>query len=366
LQDYDVNTLYFRDALFNRVPATFSRTSSATRVNKQGLIETVSAGIPRIDYTDGSAKLLMEPSRTNGLTYSDDFSTGWGVFNVTLNTNQIISPDGTQNADLITKISSSPSPRISKTGAYAVTGNHTFSIFVKQGTSDGFLIRMDTGNTANFQYFFSTNTFTITGANAISATSVNYGNGWIRIITTANVTSTAWIIEPVNMFYESDGETIYAWGAQLEAGSYPTSYIPTTGSAVTRNADSLVTGTLDFSNSHTWALYNVVSLNSTGNKLKIPASINNIPTNSAIADLEILGIRYRRNNINYFRNVPNEYKYIVRYDGTDISLFEGGSKFQDITTVVTDGATIFNTGVYGALIFFPTALTDSECQQLTS
>jgi len=67
--DYEAGTLYFRDSNFNRVGATFSRTTTATRVNKQGLIESVAANVPRIDYTDGSAKLLLEPSRTNNLKF---------------------------------------------------------------------------------------------------------------------------------------------------------------------------------------------------------------------------------------------------------------------------------------------------------
>jgi len=71
LKDYEANTLYFRDSNFNRVGATFSRTTTATRVNKQVLIESVAANVPRIDYSDGSAKLLLEPSRTNLIKYAD-------------------------------------------------------------------------------------------------------------------------------------------------------------------------------------------------------------------------------------------------------------------------------------------------------
>ena len=82
----------------------FSRGSNATRVNKDGLIETVTGDTPRLDYSDSSCpSLLLEPQRTNLITYSEDFSnSAYSKTMCTVTANQAISPDGTQNADLMT------------------------------------------------------------------------------------------------------------------------------------------------------------------------------------------------------------------------------------------------------------------------
>ena len=89
---------------YKPLPFTFDRASSATRVNKQGLIETVGADQPRVDYlNDSNGALLLEPSRTNLITYSEDFSqSAWNKTNLTLLSNNIISPDGTSNASKLT------------------------------------------------------------------------------------------------------------------------------------------------------------------------------------------------------------------------------------------------------------------------
>ena len=80
----------------------FSRASVATRVNEQGLIEEVASGLPRIDYTDGSGSWLLEPTATNLITYSEDFSnvawTKQAGITITINTADVISPSGLNNA----------------------------------------------------------------------------------------------------------------------------------------------------------------------------------------------------------------------------------------------------------------------------
>ena len=99
------STLAFNDedGNYKPLPFTTTRATSATRVNKEGLIEVVENDRPRIDYTD-SAKgvLLLEPQRTNLFTYSEDFSNAdWSKTNVTLVSDNGVSPDGTSNSDLI-------------------------------------------------------------------------------------------------------------------------------------------------------------------------------------------------------------------------------------------------------------------------
>ena len=65
---------------FKPMPFSVTRDSIATRVNKQGLIEVVGHDKLRIDYKDSSKGVaLLEPARSNVLTYSEDFNQ-WLVF----------------------------------------------------------------------------------------------------------------------------------------------------------------------------------------------------------------------------------------------------------------------------------------------
>ena len=91
---------------FKPLPFTFTRSSIATRVNKQGLIETVGKNKPRIDFTDNtSGHLLLEPSRTNLVTDSEDFSdSSYYKNNATITTDDATSPDGNVTADKITAL----------------------------------------------------------------------------------------------------------------------------------------------------------------------------------------------------------------------------------------------------------------------
>ena len=95
------STLAYNDENNNYkpLPFSFTRDSIATRVNKEGLIEVVSNDVPRIDYTDSAdGVLLLEPSRTNKATYSEDFSQSfWTKSNANV-VSGFASPDGNNNA----------------------------------------------------------------------------------------------------------------------------------------------------------------------------------------------------------------------------------------------------------------------------
>lgn len=88
---------------FKPLPFDFTRASSATRVNKDGLIETVPSGKPRIDFLDNtSGHLLLEPSRTNDIQRSEQFDNSyWTKYDTSVSANQIVSPDGNTTADKI-------------------------------------------------------------------------------------------------------------------------------------------------------------------------------------------------------------------------------------------------------------------------
>jgi hypothetical protein len=199
---------------YKPLPFDFSRGSSATRVNKDGLIETVGSGQPRIDFKDNTkGALLLEPTRSNLVTYSEDFSNAaWTKTDSIVSLNQDISPDGTNNATLYT--STSASNRL-RTNFSHPTSVRTFSIWVK-----------------SYNNISVSGRLTFSGLNDLNFTTTNE---WQRISTTRDISGDTF---KCSLRLTNDNESILIYGAQLEEGSYATSYIPTSGGVVTRLADS--------------------------------------------------------------------------------------------------------------------------------
>ena len=203
---------------YKPLPFNFSRASKATVVNKDGLIETVGGGQPRVDYKDDSkGALLLEPQRTNLVTYSEDFESYFNVTEITLNSNYAISPDGTLNANKITFPSSSNS--MYKSGL-SLSGIHTISFYVK-------------GEGANIGKTFDVD---ISGTSVSQNIDVTLTNKWVRFEAQTDGLTLLQITNRNNTTIGTGSLLLY--GFQIELGSYATSIIKTQGSAVTRVADS--------------------------------------------------------------------------------------------------------------------------------
>ena len=129
---------------YKPLPFDFARASIGTRVNKDGLIETMGQDIARIDYTDSAdGVLLLEPASTNLVTYSEDFSqSAWTKSNTSITSNSTISPDGNLNADSIVGNGASGLHYILNSVTVSFGQNYTFSIFAKVGTNNFFQLNM--------------------------------------------------------------------------------------------------------------------------------------------------------------------------------------------------------------------------------
>ena len=236
---------------------TFARSSTAYRLNKDGLWETSASNLPRLHYDlsngnpDSCPCLLLEPASTNALGYSELFSS-WGSTRSAIVADSIMSPDGTVNASKM-KDDGSTGTDTSQRFLSVIVANgsdYTFSVFAKKGSMDFVALRTgnftDGGGTG--ETFFNLATGAVGTTYASHTASIEkYPNGWYRcsigftagtdlsgtvLIRQASANGTSTVPLDGNSF-------IYLWGAQFEQSSFATSYIKTTSNiSSTRSAET--------------------------------------------------------------------------------------------------------------------------------
>jgi hypothetical protein len=228
---------------------TFTRSTTATFVGSNGLIQSAAINAPRFDFdpvTLAPFGLLIEEQRVNLLLYSEQFdNAGWTKTNGTITANATTAPDGTLTGDKhVPNLAATLGTGVTQTrvqqGPSVTTGtSYTFTIYAKAGEFDR--IEFALIATPSVSAIFSLTSGTVVSGTGASITPA--GNGWYRCTLTAvsgitGALAVRWTAQSSTVLIGDGTSGIFVWGAQFEAGAFPTSYIPTVAATVTRTVDA--------------------------------------------------------------------------------------------------------------------------------
>jgi hypothetical protein len=372
---------------------TWTRASTALRTNSSGNIELMASGVPRLSYMYGSCPaLLLEPQRTNLLFPSEDLTNAnWVKTNVTASANSIVAPDGNTTADTLTATASTGQHQV-QNGAHTAT-TVTASIYAKKGTNNFLQIFSGTSSQAFANFNLDSGVVGTLGSLATSSIQ-NVGNGWYRCImtfTAASGSTFRWaLVSSASAGYgqswtTTGSENLYLWGAQVEVGAYPTTYIPTTTASATRVADSfsrnnIYTNGLITSAGGTWfvELRNNIAYvrDSSSQGINIGDSsttisngllILNIGTGRQVVQKIISGTA-----TTLYTTLTDTTKIAIKWNGTSADVFVNGTKQVTATSYTTTLMEFLNGNASGiprfiqAMALYPTPLSDTDCTTLTT
>ena len=238
---------------------SFTRASNATYIDSAGTLQTAAVDVPRFDHnptTGESLGLLVEEQRTNLLLRSEEFdNASWSKVFATVSANQTTAPDGTSNADKLIGNATLDGHYVQQNISGAISGiNYTSAVFAKASELSRFELLHAIGSTLYVQGYDLSNGTLLTRVTAGTTAATGgfiqaVGNGWYRCGITQTSDGTAGAVRCTlrsanTVAFDATSQGVFLWGAQLEAGSFPSSYIPTTAAAVTRSADvASITGT---------------------------------------------------------------------------------------------------------------------------
>jgi hypothetical protein len=333
--------------------------------------------IPRLDYSLGSCpNILLEPQRTNLALRSEEFDNAtWQKTLGVVTANTATSPSGLMNADTY---SASQTNLLFQQVSVVSNATYTLSVWVKLGTATNLCLAAN--NTLAW--------------NTIGGQSFNSSNGlntstWTRVSWTFSATLTSII----NIHFGGNAQlgltqstgTVFLWGAQLEAGAYATSYIPTTSASVTRNADVISRGNI-FTNGLVTA---------SGGTWFVDLRDNRTIIRDTFATLSIFQTSATTNSFVFFNHssgaggriqiskfisgtattlyttTSNTSKIAIKWNGTTADIFENGVKVVSATAFTTTNMDSLTGGsglraTINSMALFPTPLTDGEMSMLTS
>ena len=401
---YSAGTLY--NVLPNTADGDFNatRSSTATRVNKDGLIESVAINEPRLDYPliDGVVQdcptLLLEPTSTNYTTRSEEFdNSAWTKLGTTVIANQEIAPDGVLTADKILETTASGT-KIVYNFVTGTSGNNTFSVFVKAINKKK--IRLAQNLTVNSRADFDIDTLSVSNETGGATGKIEkFPNGWFRLSISFSATFTSMLFA-IYLLDDSGNDSytgntsngFYLWGAMNEYLPYPTSYIKNidTSAGVTRSADVCNgAGTsAEFNDSEGVLFAEIANIDENNTTDTVSISISDGTLNNAVTLYYFAtgDIYYdifnssgtRSGNASMTKSEQSNFNRIaLKYKSTDIALWVNGFELSTNSgTLALSGlselAFDYGNGIfdyYGntkQLMTFNEALTDSELEQITS
>jgi len=369
------DNIYIQDAQLEvgLVATDYIETTTTTAV--AGITED----LPRLDYSGGASypSLLLEPTRTNDYTNSEYFNDGgWVIARSSVTHNDATSPEGLLNAVKwqMTSVTGAHYLRQSRTS----TDTWSLSIFIKKGNYRYIGLRCAASNAA-----FDLDTGTFSSGSGYVET---LDNGWYRIGLTETGNGT---FQYYGVYYANSNATerndatgneyYHIYGAQLESNaSYPSSYIPTYGSAVTRSKDSMNNSSLGLTDCTFFVDF--VPLSSVMGLLDFYDN-----SNSRIFYIAINSVKYLQFNNVKGGTIGNvlgpltigdrmKLAFTLNASNGDVTIFINGTKYSTYSTNISSLNKIlqvasfgyFNNTEFNQIISFPTILTDSEAIALTT
>lgn len=388
------SAVYIQDAQVEKSMVATDYIETGASTAQAGILED----LPRLDYSGGAScpSLLLEPLRTNAVLHSEYFSLGsgyWGNTRCTIEDNSITSPEGAINAAKLLQDSSTTTAGLVNKNITA-SGTNTFSFFAKKGTRN--FARLSLYSSVETSVYFDLENGEIGTTNLIAESDCfieNMGNDWYRCGGTYSGATNRFNI----YIGDRDGETslidasnayIYIYGAQLEESkSYPTSYIPTMGSAVTRSGEELnILGNSQIIGQGQGTIFLEASALNDDNTNRV-ISLSDGTSSNRVLLLYQAGSNTIRSQfsvsgqssvvIDYIADTTQNRKMAVTWDSTSMNLYVDGVKRSSANTGYTFSVTLDDVrfdnvgggnflGKVKQTLLFPTALTDSECIALTT
>jgi hypothetical protein len=383
---------------------SFNRSSTSSRTNRLGLIETAAINIPTLNYPilGNAPELLLEPQRTNLVRDSSNLKSGnWTKVQsgVTVVDSSVLSPNNVDFSEILNVNASSGNIFIRQEVYGSTTLNTSSSVFVKKLNTRYFAIRNAGPGGPHDVFDFDTETFINRSGGILSFQS--FANGWYRVNSVKTSTDTNVFLSFFPAANDSGLESttvavnvsVYIWGAQAEIGFNVTSFIPTTTSAVTRVSPNniilsdLITKGIASGNQGTIFLKLGLVSNDPASAILLNLSINSTAfTSDRFQILTQNGnsrIRATVNNVSVFDFTNSGFQInnttiVITYLNGVYKLFTNGvlrftsssvTQIAYTSVQLSDqnaGGSITSLRSIKSLLLYNTALTDAECVTLTT